>query len=105
MHWPLSPVVATPRLLDGGASCDAAAGLGKESGGVVNNEEKALRIYDLLREAHKSVQAIWHEFPELIASDGICGPWEIAIDAVDNTLYLAEGFFVQASHEAFNANE
>lgn len=71
----------------------------------MSDEEKALRIYDLLREAHKSVNQIWSEFPELIAADGIANQWEIAVDAVDNTLYLAEGFFVRASQEAFEANK
>lgn len=65
----------------------------------MSEQEKAMRIYDLLREAHKSIQAIWREFPELIESDGISGPWEVAVDAVDNTLYLAEGFFVKEAHE------
>lgn len=58
---------------------------------------KALRIYDLLREAHKSVKQIWSEFPELIIAEG---RWETAIDAVDCTLYLAEGFFVKENAEA-----
>ena len=56
--------------------------------------EKALRIYDLLREAHKSVHQIWREFPELIDAAREGNTWETAVDAVDSTLYLAEGFFV-----------
>jgi hypothetical protein len=61
----------------------------------MTKEQKALRIYDLLREAHKSVKRIWKEFPE-IASDGHGhdAQWEMAVDAADNTLYLAEAFFV-----------
>lgn len=58
----------------------------------MTDTDKAMRIYDLLREAHKSVKQIWHEFPELI--DTVTeNQWEVAVDAVDNTLYLAEGFF------------
>ncbi|HET7210034.1 MAG TPA: hypothetical protein VFI95_25905 [Terriglobales bacterium] len=65
---------------------------------AMTDEEKALRICDLLREAHKSVHQIWQEFPELIDSDSL-GTWENAIDAVGSTLYLAEGFFVRASND------
>ena len=69
--------------------------------------QKAAGIYDFLREAHKSIRRIWREFPELnhrseqgMAADGFYDEWESAVDAVDNTLYLAEGFFVRAEKEA-----
>ena len=52
-------------------------------------EKDALRIYDLLREAHKSIRQLQLEYP-LLESDS-----ENAIDAVDTVLYLAEGFFVE----------
>ena len=63
---------------------------------------KALDIYDLLREAHKSIREIWkqhpqlmHESPENSALNGRYDQWESAVDAVDKTLYLAEGYFVR----------
>jgi hypothetical protein len=65
--------------------------------------EKALAIYELLREAHKSIMRIWQEHPELNqqmpSGDSQYAQWEVAVDAVDNTLYLAEGYFVQKNHE------
>jgi hypothetical protein len=58
------------------------------------SREDALRIYDLLREAHKSIRQAWREYPDLRQNAPM---WETAIDAVDNTLYLAEDFFVKRS--------
>ena len=52
-------------------------------------KRQALRIYDLLREAHKSVRQARLEFRTLAADR------EMALDAVDNTIYLAEAFFVR----------
>lgn len=66
--------------------------------------EKAMRIYNLLREAHRSIKQIWREFPELNSSIGEGfsenPQWKTAVDAVDNRLYLAERFFVRAENEA-----
>ena len=61
---------------------------------VPTTDAKALAIYDLLREAHKSVKRIWTEYPEITDNNDFPG-WEMAMDAVDNTLYLAEGFFAE----------
>ena len=54
---------------------------------------KNLRIYDLLREAHKSVKRIYAEFPELRGFNAT------AIDAVSGTLYLAEGYFADEERD------
>lgn len=51
-----------------------------------------LKIYDLLREAHKSVKEIYRTF-SLSEEDST------AVDAVHNTLYLAEGYFVHKDAE------
>ena len=52
------------------------------------NEQQRLEVYDHLREAHKHVKAIWDKYlTRLSAND------EMAVDAVDNVLYLAEGVF------------
>jgi len=74
----------------------------------VTEAEKALKVYDLLREAHKSIRQIWYDFPELnhrseegqLVETGFYDSWESAVDAVDGTLYLAEGFFVRQNIEA-----
>lgn len=61
---------------------------------VSERSKKALAIYDLLREAHKSIRRIWNEHSEVISSREYAR-WETALDAVDCTLYLAEGFFTR----------
>ena len=65
----------------------------------------ACKIYNLLREAHKSIKQIWRQFPGLnsiLQGQYAEKPnWENAVDAVDQTLYLAEGFFVRAEQDAY----
>ena len=61
-------------------------------------EQKALRIYDLLREAHKSINQIWKEFPEIVATKKP-HMWETTVDLVNDTLYVAENFFVREAHD------
>lgn len=51
------------------------------------SDKERLEVYDLLREAHKSVKLIWQYLERMDDSD------ESAVDAVDNVLYLAEGYF------------
>lgn len=59
----------------------------------MTREQQALKIYDLLREAHKRIQLIYRE---VTFEDR---DWENAVDAVDSTLYLAEGFFTREATE------
>ena len=53
-------------------------------------EKEALKIYDLLREAHKDINRIYREHPALRDENTVEGN---AIQAVHSVLYLAEGYF------------
>lgn len=53
-------------------------------------EKQRLEIYDLLRDAHKSVYAAWK-----LHKSEINSVQENALDAASSVLYLAEGVFAQ----------
>jgi hypothetical protein len=58
-----------------------------------SREHRAMEIYDGLREAHRVIKKIWSDQADIIGKEP-WATWESALDAVDNTLYLAESFFV-----------
>jgi|GEM_PF-4886175 hypothetical protein len=55
-------------------------------------EKQRLEVYDHLRKAHAEIGNIWRFYGDSIRDSYD----EIAIDAVDNVLYLAEGVFAKS---------